>query len=145
MDPRTLTILLVDDDENFAVLFRLLLAHTGRNVRLEVAGDGRQAVSYLTGDEPYADRESHPIPDLVVLDLKMPVMNGLEFLAWRQNLPSLKALPVVVLSGSVSESDQAEALAKGATRLLTKPPNLDHLKDTVAQILHFAASSQSLV
>ena len=139
---RALTILLVDDDENFVVLFRLIAERTGRDVRLEVAGDGRQAVAYLTGDSPYTDRRAHPVPDLVVLDLKMPGMNGLEFLAWRQNSPSLRALPVVVLTGSVSEKDQTEAMAKGATRFLTKPSELEQLRNTVVQILDLGTCHQ---
>ena len=128
---RSATILLAEDDPNDALLMRKAVQKTLSRIPLVVVNNGQEAVHYLNGDGPYADRTLHPFPDLVLLDLKMPLMNGFEVLRWVRQQPRLKRLPVIVLSGSVLESDVRLAYEAGANSYLAKPADFNHLLETV--------------
>jgi CheY-like chemotaxis protein len=139
MEQPRLNILLIDDDESAAALFRLMVEKAGCPVRLIVAEGAQKAMDYLSGAGPYSNRAAHPMPDLVVLDLIMPGLSGFDILHWRQQMPQLRLVPVVVFSGSMREHDREKALANGAARFLQKPMDLEQLKAVVAEILDFAA------
>ncbi len=94
---------------------------------VRVLGDGDAAVAYLTGDGEYADRAAHPIPALVLLDLKLPRRSGLEVLAWLKARPGLRRLPVAVLTSSAESPDVAAAYDLGANSYLLKPTGPDAL------------------
>jgi len=94
---------------------------------LQMAKRGNEAVAYLRGDGPHADRARFPFPALVLLDLNMPGMNGFEVLAWIREQPALKQLPVHILSASSRVNDRERALQLGADSYLVKPTNLDGL------------------
>jgi CheY-like chemotaxis protein len=113
------SVLMVDDSEDDRFLMRMAFRNHPRLVIIGEVGDGEEAKAYLSGTGIYQDRRKHPIPDLVLLDLKMPLCNGFEVLAWlqTQSFPDLK---VVVLSGSFMEEDIAQALALGADDYQTK-------------------------
>ena len=114
------TILQVEDDLNDVILLSHALRKTGIECHLGVATDGKQAVNYLQGNGAYEDREKHPMPDLILLDLKMPRMMGLEVLQWiREEFGSRVA--VIVLTSSPLESDIEKAYALGANAFLIKP------------------------
>src|SRR5438874_9323054 len=102
-------ILFADDDENDRLLMRRALKGAGVSVEARDVHDGEEVIRYLQGEEPYADRGKFPFPDLLVLDLKMPRMNGLEVLGWLQQHPACSTLPVVMVSGSGLEEDVTEA------------------------------------
>jgi CheY-like chemotaxis protein len=93
--------------------------------RLVIVRDGQEAVDYLSGNGRYADRSAHPLPALVVLDLKMPRMSGFDVLAWLATQPALKEIPVVVLSSSGDESDMKKARQLGAREYFVKPHSFD--------------------
>jgi CheY-like chemotaxis protein len=120
-------ILFVDDDSNDRELFRLAIRKAALDVSVHTAVDGSEAMAYLDGAGIYADRGHYPFPDLVVLDLKMPLVNGFEFLAWRRRSSHVAHIPVVVLSGSGRGDDAARASSMGATQYLTKPSSLEDL------------------
>src|SRR5262245_46306282 len=93
-------ILLVEDDENDVFLLQHAFAAAGVTHPIAVVSDGRQAIAYLAGADRYGDRGRFPFPGLVLLDLKLPGIAGLEVLRWVQQQPSLCLLPVIVLSSS---------------------------------------------
>src|SRR5262249_59764975 len=99
MNPR-LDILLVDDDPNDLRLFVLAVEKSNFNIGLQALNAGQQAIDYFEAKGVYRDRSLHPLPDLVVLDLKMPQISGFDFLAWRKPSDVFSSIPVVVLSAS---------------------------------------------
>lgn len=128
-------ILYVEDDDNDAFLFRRALHKAGLFFRLNLVTDGLCAVEYLTGASPYADRDLHPLPQLMVVDLKMPRMSGFELLSWIRQQPTLAKLPFILLSSSNYSTDIHSALALGANGYLIKPSDsadlVEQLKDVV--------------
>src|SRR5437868_1652779 len=98
-------ILLVDDDPNDVMLIQRAFQKAGLRNNLKVARDGEEAVQYLTGEGSFADRQKSPMPFLVLLDLKMPGMDGFDVLSWIRREPELKRLLVVVLTSSNLQSD----------------------------------------
>jgi CheY-like chemotaxis protein len=114
-------ILQVDDDENNVFFLRRALDKAGLAHSLFHVHDGQEAVEYLTGKDPYNDRSKFPLPDLLLLDLKMPRMNGFDVLAWLRSQPELNKFPVVVFSSSNREEDVQQALSLGASDFQTKP------------------------
>src|SRR5690242_12887962 len=94
------TVLHVDDDPNDTALLEAARRKAEIEFRLENVSDGEQAMAYLNGSGPYANRARHPWPTLVLLDLKMPRATGFEILRWIRGRRDCNDLPVVVLSGS---------------------------------------------
>ena len=86
--------------------------------------DRQQAVDYLSGEAPYADRSIPPQPALMLLDFKMPRLDALEVLAWLATQPDLKALPIVVLSSASSDADVHKMREMGARDFFVKPHRL---------------------
>jgi CheY-like chemotaxis protein len=93
--------------------------------------DGQEAIDYLSGANEYADRTVHPLPDLMLLDIKMPRLDGFQVLAWLRKQPSLKRLPVIMFSSSDLARDVDRAYELGANSFLVKPRNLDFMSDLV--------------
>jgi len=128
-------ILLAKDNDDYTELFKRALNAAQINASLDVVRDGQEAVDYLAGAEPYADREKHPFPKLLLLDLKMPRMDGFEVLsAVRQRL-GFTRLPVVVLTHSDNPADVRRAYELGATSYFRKPDSLEGL-DEMIHVLH---------
>jgi CheY-like chemotaxis protein len=115
------TILAAEDEECDAMLLKAAYEATGLHSRLVIVGDGEGAVDYLKGKPPYDDREQNPLPGMLLLDLKMPRMDGFEVLAWLRESREFSSLPVVVLSGSPREADMKRAKELGAREYLVKP------------------------
>jgi CheY-like chemotaxis protein len=133
--PRDATLLVVEDDQDHALLVRIAARRAFPLLDVRVAGDGREGIAYLAGTPPFQDRVSHPFPDLVLLDLLMPHVDGFEFLAWMGDRNLLDTLPVVVLTSSVNPGDQDRALALGAKAFHSKPASLDILNRIVREIV----------
>jgi len=122
-------ILLVEDDEDDAFLLTRALRTAQIENPLHVVTDGEQAVAYLKGEGRFADRTQHPLPGLVLLDLKLPRISGFEVLQWIQNEPALPQLVVVVLSSSGEKRDINMAYRFGARSYLVKPPTAANFVD----------------
>jgi CheY-like chemotaxis protein len=101
---------------------------------LHVAQGGEEGLDYLFGRGQYTDRERHPLPDLILLDLKMPLIDGHEVLRQIKQLPILKRIPVIVLSSSKEEGDRAMTYDNGANSYLVKPVSFDGFLEVVHQI-----------
>ncbi len=121
------TILIADDDEGEVHLLRRAFAKVGSIATIQFVTDGEEAMAYLKGEHPYANRKLFPFPDLLLLDLKMPRMNGLEVLEAVRGHSLLKRLPVIVLTVSDRSKDIALALEVGANSVLVKPKSSKEL------------------
>ncbi|WP_250121884.1 response regulator [Chroococcidiopsis sp. CCMEE 29] len=128
------TILLVEDDPNDVFLIQRAFRRINLANPIQVVQDGEAAVLYLSGQEPYADRDRYPFPILVLLDLKLPRRSGLEVLEWLRQQPKLKRLPVVVLTSSRENSDLNRAYDLGANSYLVKPVAFDGLLEMVRSL-----------
>jgi len=91
------TLLIVEDDDNDFLFFERALAMEKFGAQVQRACDGAEAIEYLAGENDFANRDVHPLPNLMVLDLKMPRKNGFEVLAWLREHSEIGTLPVVVL------------------------------------------------
>lgn len=117
-------ILAAEDESSDALILSRVFRKAGIPNRLVVAKDGQEVVDYLLGNGPYQDREQHPLPVLLLLDLKMPRMSGFDVLARICTRPEFARLPVVILSSSSHEADVRKALQMGACDYLIKPQDL---------------------
>jgi CheY-like chemotaxis protein len=114
-------ILLVEDREDDVLLIRRSFDQAGINNPIHVASDGEQAIRYLSGHDKYSDRCAYPFPDLVLLDLKLPKIDGFEVLQWICTNSQLPGLRVVVLTSSDNIHDVNLAYSLGANSFLVKP------------------------
>lgn len=128
-------ILHVEDDPNDALLFQHACNKAGVGFQLKAVHDGDQAIAYLRGTDPFADRGQHPFPQLILLDLKMPRLSGFDVLAWVRNEGNIKQTPVIILTSSNHETDIKRAYELGANSYLVKPVGFDALVE-VAKTIH---------
>ena len=138
-----LDILMVDDDEIDLGLFRQAIDRTGLNISFQALTSGKDAIDYLEAKGYYRERASHPFPDVLVLDLKMPHLNGFDFLAWRKASSLFFAIPVAVLSGSKDADEIKRALDLGATMHIVKPGTFDGWEAVVQQIWDLAGQPRA--
>ena len=130
-------ILLVEDDANDVFFMRRVMEKAGIPNAVQVARDGREAVDYLGGADGFADRGRFPLPCLVLLDLKLPRMTGLEVLQWIRLQPEFTAVIVIVLTSSKLALDVDAAYRLGANSYLVKPSNPDGLMEMVTSLKDF--------
>jgi CheY-like chemotaxis protein len=119
------TLLVAEDDENDFLVLGRALEKANFETDLRRVRDGAEVIGYLAGENGFADRDSHPLPELILLDLKMPGKGGLDVLIWLRKHDQLKKLPAVVLSASDNPNDMQQARALGATAYLVKPSEYD--------------------
>ena len=134
---RSTTILLAEDDANDATLVGIALRRNVAGIPLFVVNDGVEVISYLKGEGPYADRRRFPFPDLLLLDLKMPRMDGFEVLRWLRQQPILKRMPVIVLTNSARQADAELAYEAGANSYLVKPTSSEDFAKTMEVVSDF--------
>jgi CheY-like chemotaxis protein len=127
-------ILLVEDNR-MDVELTLDAFHEAKLLNtIHVASNGQEALDYLFGHGQYADRNAFPLPNLVLLDLKLPGIDGFEVLRQIKSTPILKRLPVVILTSSKEEGDRALSYDYGANSYLVKPVSFDGFMGVVRQI-----------
>ncbi len=126
-------ILLAEDDENDVFLLQHAFESAGVSSPLMVVRNGQEAIWYLAGERIYADRTAYPWPHLLLLDLKMPLMDGFDVLTWVQKRRP-KNLLVVVLSSSRHEADIRRALDLGAHAYWVKPHDFNQLIASVREL-----------
>jgi two-component system response regulator len=127
-------ILLVEDNR-MDVELTLDAFHEAKLLNtIHVASDGKEALDYLFGRGQFADRKAFPRPNLVLLDLKLPGIDGFEVLRQIKSTPVLKRLPVVILTSSKDEGDRALSYDRGANSYLVKPVSFDGFMGVVRQI-----------
>jgi CheY-like chemotaxis protein len=127
----THTILLVEDEENDVVFMEMALEKAGLMSSFQVAEDGQEAIDYLSGKGKFADRSRFPLPALVFLDLKLPLIMGMDVLKWIRDQPALDTMVVIMLTSSRQRSDIQGACALRANSYLVKPSNPAGLEEIV--------------
>ncbi len=120
-------ILLAEDDENDIFLMRRAFERAGIPNPLFVVRNGQEAIDYLAGTGQYSKRDSFPIPGLMLLDLKMPWMDGFDVLKWLRGKRSFDRLPVVVLTSSKLQADVDQSRDLGVYDYRVKPQSFDDL------------------
>ncbi|MDB6122098.1 MAG: response regulator [Pedosphaera sp.] len=131
------TLLLVEDSEDDIFLMKRAFDRANFPCSVQIVDDGDKAIDYLSGSGIYADRFTYPLPALLLLDIKLPRRNGLEILQWIRSQPSLKGLPVVMLTNSNEPEDIDHAYALGANSYLVKPINYEQLEQTLPRLMEY--------
>jgi two-component system response regulator len=127
-------ILLVEDNpDDEALTLRALNKNNIKN-QVVVAHDGVEALDYLFGTGGYSGRDTHLVPQVVLLDLKLPKLDGLEVLRRLRADERTKLLPVVILTSSVEEQDRLRGYDLGANSYVRKPVNFNEFIDAVLQL-----------
>jgi CheY-like chemotaxis protein len=133
-------ILLVEDSPTDAKLFERAVKRSGIERHVHWLRDGLEAIEYLTGAEQSSDL-GHPLPIVIVLDLKMPKVSGLELLGWLSLHTEFRSIPTLVLSGSDLEEDKVRAHNLGASSFTVKPIDFKDLDDFVKIIQDYWITS----
>ncbi len=120
-------ILIVEDHEDDVLFFRRAFRLADLHHRITHVRDGDEALRYLSRQAPYDDNAQYPVPDVIVLDLKMPGRDGFEVLQWLREQKGLKPAPVVVLTSSERDEDKQRAKELGASSFYTKPVDFTKL------------------
>ena len=134
MESKPQVVLSVDDNDVDGALLERAFKRTSIPARLYRVSEGPQAMAYLAGDGIYRDRDSYPLPDLVLLDLAMPKMSGVEVLKWIRGQNVVRKTRVLIFTSSEKPEDVQAANEIGADGYLLKPTKFDDLKKLVKQI-----------
>jgi CheY-like chemotaxis protein len=127
-------ILVAEDQANDAFILERAFKKTGARTKLHFVRDGQEAIDYLEGQEQFADRDAYPLPTLLLLDLKMPRLNGFQVLEWVRCQQSLRRLLVVIFSSSEEIKDINRAYDLGANSYMVKPSDFDDLLKLAEQL-----------
>ncbi len=125
--PTTRPLLIVEDEENDVFFLKRALEKAGILNPVYSVGTGQEAIDYLSGAGHFSDRSRYPLPFLVLLDLKLPCLNGTEVLKWIRTQSPLQTLLVLILSSSTLATDLDEAYRSGANAYFVKPADPEQL------------------
>ena len=130
-------ILLVEDDPGDQDLTRRAVTKGDIEITLTIAGDGAQALEMLANKEHFAALSGRTCPDLILLDLNLPKIDGYKVLETIRSTPELKRIPVVALTTSRQEEDIAMAYSLGVNSFLTKPNGLTEYIESLTKLVHY--------
>jgi CheY-like chemotaxis protein len=134
MDYQTSNILLVEDEEAHAELTKRAIRKSGNANRLDVVTSGEEALDYLFNRENYADKSKYPMPGLILLDIKLPGIDGIEVLKTIKEDQVLRKIPVIMLTSSERDVDIARSYTHYANSYLTKPVGLKEFEERIKQM-----------
>ncbi len=132
--PKVIDVLMVEDDDGDILMTKEAFEYYKVQNRLHVVTDGEQALQFLRRQGPFADA---PRPGLILLDVNLPRVSGLEVLAELKNDPDLLVIPVVMLTTSRAEEDIIRSYSLHANAFVTKPVDFEHFMDAIRQIDNF--------
>jgi len=132
--PERAVILLAEDREDDIFLIRKALDRGNIHNPLQIVRNGLEVISYMKGEGKFSNRAEYPLPDLLLLDLKMPMVDGFDVLRWIQQQPTLRALRTVVLTSSDHINDVNLAYHLGANSYLVKPHEFEQYVETVKSV-----------
>jgi CheY-like chemotaxis protein len=125
-------VLLAEDNPDDVLLVRRAFKENKAPNPVHAVANGEEAIQYLAGEGPYTDRDAFPFPALFLLDLKMPVKDGLEVLRWLHANPEIpRKLPVVVLSSAELPNETQMAYAMDIQACIVKPLNYVELREKI--------------
>ena len=127
-------LLLIDDDDADAEMFENALKQNGVTMDVARVRDGREALDYFEGNHAFADRRRFPLPHLIILDLKLPELSGVEVLKRMRQLPKCNKLAVIVLTSSRTKPDMTEFSNLNVSAYLYKPDTFSAMVEIVEQI-----------
>ncbi len=133
----TMDILLVEDDPKDARLTIREIQTAPLNTRIELARDGEEALDYLFRRGTHAGRAAGDMPALILLDLKLPKVDGLEVLREIKFDPSTRAIPVVIMTSSKEEKDMVEGYRLGVNSYIQKPMDFEQFRETMRSVGHY--------
>ncbi len=145
MNDERQVILYADDSEDDVLLMHRVLEDVGFTGELQVLPHGLDVIDYLSGSGHYADRTLYPLPNLVLLDIKMPRVDGLEVLKWIRRDEALRTTPVLMLSASRQACDVAEAYAAKADAYLVKPVEMTAFRALVTAVTTLCGRSAGTI
>lgn len=128
------TVLLCEDDPDDVLLTQIAFEKARLANPLQIVRDGEEAIAYLRGEDRFADRTRFPMPILLLLDLKLPKLDGFYVLEWLRRQPALDRLPVAIMTASDHDPDITRAYALGADSYLIKPPDAEALLALVQRL-----------
>jgi two-component system response regulator len=134
MDEAPVDILLVEDDPDDLELTLLALRENNLANHVEVARDGKEALDFLLGRDDYAERDVRNAPSVILLDLKLPKVDGLDVLREIKKNPVTRSIPVVMLTSSREERDMVESYELGVNSFICKPVQFEDFVEAVRQI-----------
>jgi CheY-like chemotaxis protein len=138
METKPFSVLLVEDDNNDVILVKHTLKKAQIQNPLQVVSDGEEAVEYLKGDGKYEDRDRWPLPELIVMDIKMPRLSGFDVLEWlKGNGGPLRRIPIVIVSSSDNPDDINRAYELGANAYMVKPMDSRGVEHLFQSITHY--------
>ncbi len=137
MDHEPLNILLVEDEEAHAELTKRSIRKAGNANRIDVVYDGEEALNYLYNKGKYADKTKYPRPGLILLDIKLPGIDGIQVLKTIKEDPNLKRMPVIMLTTSKRDEDIAQSYNYYANSYLTKPVGFKEFEDKIQQLDYY--------
>jgi CheY-like chemotaxis protein len=127
-------ILLVEDNPDDVILTRMALKKAHINNKLVIARDGEEALDYLFRRGAYAGGARDQVPELILLDLKLPKLNGLEVLKQIRSHKKTRCLPVVILTSSLEEKDIIESYELGCNSYVQKPVDFDRFVEAIKEM-----------
>lgn len=122
-------ILYVEDENPDVLLLHLAFKRARLPNPIHTALDGAEAIDYLAGNGPFADRSQHPLPSLVLLDLNLPKKSGFEVLKWVREQPRFASMPVVIYTSSVGLLDKTTARLLGANDSIVKRSDVNQIAE----------------
>jgi CheY-like chemotaxis protein len=131
------TVLLVEDEQNDTLLVQMIFRRLGAVGPLHCVRDAEEAICYLKGEGPYADRAAFAVPRLVLVDLNLPKTTGMLLIRWIRAQPEMAKMLIVVLTVSDRPRDIAEAYRLGADSYLIKSANPDEVADMIDGLHRF--------
>ena len=127
-------ILIVEDNPNDAEMALRAMKKNNLANSIKVVGDGEEALDFIFARGDYADRKDGAYPKIILLDLKLPKVDGLEVLREIKGAPETKQIPVIVLTSSREESDLVESYRLGVNSYIVKPVDFDKFVDSVRDV-----------
>lgn len=131
---KAVTILLVEDDDGHARLLERNLRRGGMINRLVRVPDGQEAVDYMSRTGAYQDAQVYPPPSVILLDVRMPRLDGFEVLAHMKRDPQLMKIPVIMLTSTDNQKEIDRAYEMGANGYVVKPVSIESFIDRVVKL-----------
>ena len=128
------TVLLCEDDPDDVLLTQIAFEKARLANPLQIVRDGEEAIAYFQGEGRFADRKRFPLPILLLLDLKMPKLDGFHVLQWLRKQSEVQRVPVAIMTSSDHDPDISRAYELGADSYLIKPPDAEALLALVQRL-----------